>query len=327
MNEEIFHKILNHSASETEKAEFFTLLENDPDKAREFYHYKNIYTLSHIDSADYRDKQNESFEKFWDKVQAKRPTRFISVWMKYAAIFIMASIVGYVANNTLRTKDNAFASSRIEYTSERGSVSTIKLEDGSTIWLSSGTKLVIEKENQQTTAKLNGEAYFDLIPNPERNFIVDLGKIKIRDIGTSFNVRAYESENIVSATLINGQIDLIGDSEKPIIKVKPGEYVEYNKINSKIAVNQQDPSAVTAWKDGRFVFIDKTLAEICDELESWYNIEIQINDKNLANTKYTSVVKRTTTVEMVLKILSITDQIHYEITDKKEGKDIIRIHK
>lgn len=327
MNEDIFHKILSNSASESEKADFFSSLENDPDKAREFYHYKNIYTLSNIDLADYRDKQNESFEKFWEKVQTERPTRIFSAWMKYAAIFVVASVVGYVANNTLGTKNNTLSSSRIEYTSERGSVSTIKLEDGSTIWLSSGTKLVIEKGNQQTTAKLNGEAYFDLIPNPERNFIVDLGKIKIRDIGTSFNVRAYESEKTISATLINGQIDLIGESEKPILSVKPGEYVEYNKTNSQVAINQQDPSTVTAWKDGRFVFIDKTLSEICAELESWYNIEIQINDQNLANTKYTSVVKRTTTVEMVLKILSITDQIHYEITDKKEGKDIIKIHK
>ncbi|MBC8004722.1 MAG: DUF4974 domain-containing protein, partial [Verrucomicrobia bacterium] len=89
----------------------------------------------------------------------------------------------------------------------------------------------------------------------------------------------------------------------------------------------QDPSVVIAWKDGKFVFIDQPLAEICKELENWYDIEIQIEDQKLAETRYTSVVKRTTTVEMVLKILAVTDQIKYEIINKKEGKDIIIIRK
>jgi ferric-dicitrate binding protein FerR (iron transport regulator) len=92
-------------------------------------------------------------------------------------------------------------------------------------------------------------------------------------------------------------------------------------------VNQHDTSEITAWKDGKFVFIDESLGEICKELEMWYNIEIEIEDQALANIKYTSVVKRSTTVEMVLKYMSVTDQIKYEITNKKEGKDIIKIRK
>jgi ferric-dicitrate binding protein FerR (iron transport regulator) len=111
------------------------------------------------------------------------------------------------------------------------------------------------------------------------------------------------------------------------LTVKPGEHATYDKTSNNISVNKLDASVVTAWKDGRFVFIDQPLSEICKELERWYNIEIQIQDQKLADTRYTCVVKRSTTVEMVLSILSITDQIHYEITNKKEGKDIIKIRK
>ncbi|MDP2890432.1 MAG: FecR domain-containing protein [Bacteroidota bacterium] len=173
-------------------------------------------------------------------------------------------------------------SQHIEYSSEKGSVSKIHLEDGSTIWLSSGTKLKLDKNDSgETTARLDGEAYFDLIPDADRKFTVDLGQFKVRDIGTIFNIRAYESEQTISTTLVEGRIDLIKNSAESFLTVKPGELVNYDKSNRNIVVHQQDPSIVTAWTEGKFVFIDQPLSEICKELENWYNIEIQITDPKL----------------------------------------------
>lgn len=328
MSEETLHKILNNTASEAEKLDFFHSIENDSEKKEEFYHYKNLHALSNLNADQYSKKQSESFSNFWNRVQFAKPQRLIGQWMHYAAIFILASTLGFITDYLLKRDETGISDDHIEYSSEKGSVSTIRLKDGSSIWLSSGTKLIIDKDQKgKTIARLNGEAYFDLIPDPTRKFIVDLGKFQIQDIGTTFNVRAYESENTISTALVNGQIDLIKDSGKSFLTIKPGEYVEYDKPSKKISVNQQDPSIVTAWKDGKFVFIDQPLSEICLYLENWYNVEIRIEDQKLANTRYTSVVKRSTTIEMVLKILSVTDQIHYEITNKKEGKDIIKIRK
>lgn len=326
MTEDIFHKILNNTASEAEKSEFFTSLENNPEKQSEFYHYKNLYVLSNLNPAKYRVQQNKSFIHFWERIQAQKPQRMINQWMRYAAIFIVALTLGFMADYFLNSEPAPQFSQHIEYSSEKGSVSKIHLEDGSAIWLSSGTKLsLVKNQLGETTAKLDGEAYFDLVPDPDRKFIVDLGQFKVRDIGTIFNIRAYESEQTISTTLVEGRIDLIQNSGESFLTVKPGELVNYYKSDKKIVVNQQDPSIVTAWTEGKFVFIDKPLSEICKELENWYNIEIQITDPKLANTRYTSVVRRTTTVKMVLQILAVTDQIKYEITDKKEGKDIIKI--
>lgn len=328
MSEATFHKILSNTADETEKLEFFSSIEKDPAKKEEFYHYKNLHFLSTLNPDRYRRQQNESFSNFWNRVQSSKPQPLTGQWMRYAAIFILASVLGFMADYLMNSKELVASEDRIEYSSEKGSVSTIHLKDGSAIWLSSGTNLVIDKnKNGETIARLNGEAYFDLIPDPNRKFIVDLGTFQVKDIGTTFNVRAYESEHTISTTLIKGQVDLIKDSEKSFLTLKPGEFAEYDKTSKEIAVNQQDPSIVTAWKDGKFVFIDQTLSDICLELENWYNIEIEIEDQKLAGTRYTSVIKRSTTVEMVLRILAVTDQIHYEITNKKEGKDIIRIRK
>ncbi|MDP2888511.1 MAG: DUF4974 domain-containing protein [Bacteroidota bacterium] len=328
MTEDIFHKILSNTASEAEKSEFFTSLENNPEKQSEFQHFKNLYVLSNLNPEKYRGQQDKSFVQFWERIQTQKPQRLINQWMRYAAIFIVALSLGFMADFLLNRETISSISQHIEYSSEKGSVSKIHLEDGSTIWLSSGTKLKLDKNDSgETTARLDGEAYFDLVPDPDRKFTVDLGQFKVRDIGTIFNIRAYESEQTISTTLVEGRIDLIQNSGESFLTVKPGELVNYYKSDKKIVVNQQDPSIVTAWTEGKFVFIDQPLSEICKELEKWYNIEIQITDQKLANTRYTSVVKRTTTVQMVLKILAVTDQIKYEITDKKEGKDIIKIRK
>ena len=328
MTEDIFHKILNNTANQAENSEFFTSLENNPEKQSEIQHFKNLYVLSNLNPEKYRDQQHKSFTKFWERIQTQKPQRLINQWMRYAAIFIVALSLGFMADFLLKRETSSPISEHIEYSSEKGSVSKIHLEDGSTIWLSSGTKLKLDKNDSgETTARLDGEAYFDLVPDPDRKFTVDLGQFKVRDIGTVFNIRAYESEQTISTTLVEGRIDLIRNSGESFLIVKPGELVNYDKSGKNIVVNQLDPSIVTAWTEGKFVFIDQPLSEICKELENWYNIEIQITDPKLANTRYTSVVKRTTTVKMVLKILAVTDQIRYEITDKKEGKDIIKIRK
>lgn len=327
MSEDIFQKILNNTATEAEKESFFASLENDPEKLSEFAHYKNLYVLSNLNPEIYNQQHCESFSKFWIKVQSNKSKFVINLWMRYAALFIVASVLGFMGNYMINL-NKSVASQHIEYSSEKGSVSSIHLEDGSEIWLSSGTHLILDKNQLgETTVQLNGEAYFELIPDPKRKFTVDLGHFKVKDIGTTFNIRAYESESGIKTTLVDGVVELVEESGESILTVKPGELVNYNKSNKRITVNQLDPSIVSAWKDGKFVFINQPLAEICTELENWYNIEIRIYDQKLANTRYTSVVRRSATVEMVLKILAVTDQIKYEIIDKKEGKDIIRIRK
>lgn len=327
MSEEIFHKIINNTASETEKLEFFQLLETNPEKRDEFYRFKNLYVVSSLNPDNYSKLADKNFNKFWSQVNTSK-TLTLGSWMRYAAIVVVASSLGFFANSLTKKEKTVISENHIEYSSEKGSVSSVKLDDGSVIWLSSGTKLALDKNTDgKTVARLNGEAYFDLVPNPKRNFVVDLGKFQVHDIGTTFNIRAYESENKISTSLISGQIDLVQESGSSMLTVKPGEYVEYDKNNNNIEVTEHDPSEITAWKEGKFVFIDESLGDICKELERWYNIEISIEDQNLSEIKYNSVVKRSTTVEMVLKYLAVTDQIKYEITNKKEGKDIIKIRK
>ena len=327
MTEEFFIKILNGTATEAEKSSFHQVMEEDSAQREIFLSYKNLYTVSNINTAKNPDIQKDSFDRFWGKANPDKGFRIFEFWYRYAAVFVVALLLGFMTQYLIPKQQQIQGFVRqIEYTSEKGSVSTIHLEDGSSIWLSSASKLIIRSNHDgEMIAQLNGEAFFDLVPNPSRRLTVDLGNIKVKDIGTKFNIRAYSTESGIYTSLLEGQIDLFNGENKSLRSMKPGEYLQFNKNDYQIAVSQRDPTIATAWKDGKFVFIDKSLAEVCRELENWYNVEIIISNPKLANTRYTSVIKRTTTVSMVLKMLSLTDQIKYKITDRKEGRDKVTI--
>lgn len=327
MKEDIYLSILNGSASETEKIKFFQELEKDKELLEGYLQFKTIYTGSILSGSKHFATSGRNFENLWNRMNPGVKSAFVNNWLHYAAIFIVALSLGFAANYMIpQETGNTTITSNIEYSSEKGAVSRIHLEDGSTIWLSSSSKIALCRESTgKITATLNGEAYFDMIPDNKRDLTVDLGYLKVKDIGTKFDIRAYHDEKLISATLVNGQIDVSGSTVQPLLSLKPGEYLQFDKQTNQMNVTKQDPSISSAWKDGKFVFIHKSLAEICRELEAWYNVRIEINNHTLANTRYTSVIKRTTTVKLVLEMLSLTDKIHYKITDRKEGKDLVYI--
>jgi transmembrane sensor len=331
MSEEIFSRILNDLATETEKRDFYNSLDKDTSLRGVYYQYKNLYALLNNNSPKNVQLQQDSFQRFWSRAKPAKVRSIVKFWYQYAAVFVIALLIGsllqhFIVGDKGNKEVKAFTQ-HIVYTSEKGSVSTIYLEDGSSIWLSSASKITLNKSsNGEMSAQLNGEAYFDMVPNPDRKFVVDLGYFKVKDIGTKFNVRAYDFENTVYTALVEGKVDFFQNGDKSILSMIPGDYVRYDKKTNHMAVSQQDPNIATSWKDGKFVFINKTLSEICLELENWYNVDISIKNKSLANTKYTSVIKRTTTVKMVLKMLALTDKINYKIDERKEVRDIVYIY-
>ncbi len=325
--EDIFDKILSQTASTEEKQAFYESVSNNEEKRQAFLDYKNLYTLNSYTKELYRQKSKDSFGEFWEKVQNKKTRFTIQSLLRYAAVIVLAMLGGF-SIHYFTAKNPGDNLKHLAYNTKKGSISEIKLDDGSTIWLSSCTDLVVDQTHRgETQIRLNGEAYFDLVPSKTRKLTVDLGYFKIHDIGTKFNIRAYNTDKEILTNLIEGKINFTQESGEYITSIKPGEIARFSTTDQKMKISNIDPLISIAWTEGKFVFIDKTLQEICTELENWYDVDIIIEDQQLAKTKYTSVVKRSTTIQLVLKMLNITDNIHYEITDQPIGKDIIRIKK
>jgi ferric-dicitrate binding protein FerR (iron transport regulator) len=323
----IYYKILSGEISQEEKIDFFNNLESNPQLKKEFQSAKNIWALSKLnDKTVSTIKKKQLFDEMWAKKGSEKSTmKLFRGIMKYAAIIVFAVFLGIAIQYAIHWNRELKNVTTTSYSSSKGSISTVTLADGSTIWLNANSSVEINESKKSVNAKLSGEAYFDIIHNKKREFVVDLGVIKVKDLGTQFNISAYPNDEIIRTSLIDGDIDILDKNNLKVANIDPGERAFYNKNTNKLDIEEFDQSIESAWIDGKFVFIDKSLEQICYELQKWYNIEFKINNAELANTKYTCVLKRTTTIEQILDILKVVSDIRYRIKAGEEENDIVII--
>ncbi|WP_143524988.1 FecR family protein [Labilibacter marinus] len=322
----IINKILANQADQTEKEAFFKQLGEDAKFKEESIGIQNLWHLSHIQNKQSSDIDKKLlFNEFWAKTGGKKVNNYwIGNFQKYAAVILVALFLGMALQYFIPQLRQGKVETYV-YQSEKGSVSTVILPDSSKVWLNSDSKLELTNRKGLITAKLSGEAYFDIKHDENREFVVDVGEFKIKDLGTKFNVKAYECDNYYRAALLEGDIDILNTANTTLANINPGQGVIYNKHTGKLKVSNIDTSIESAWTEGKFVFVKKTLAQMCEDLEKWYNVDFNIQNKDLANEQYTCVLKKTTTVEQMLKILKVTSEVNYQILSNETGKDIVII--
>ncbi|MFV0266554.1 MAG: FecR family protein, partial [Draconibacterium sp.] len=135
----------------------------------------------------------------------------------------------------------------------------LTLSDGTKVYLNSMTSLKypVQFGPDKREVELTGEAYFEVVKNAAKPFIVSTSELKVEVLGTSFNVNAYEdSENTVT-TLVEGRVKLLNalnDGEEQILQ--PNEQAVMDKLSGKIVTSNVDVSNYIRWKDGQLVFYD-----------------------------------------------------------------------
>ncbi|MEL7588245.1 MAG: FecR domain-containing protein [Prolixibacteraceae bacterium] len=322
MDDPTYYRILSGTASREEKEIFFLDLKQDPDREKEFVRVKRLWDLNqigHIRTDDTRKKA--LFETFWSSVHHKK--RKLPHWLRvssYAAAVLFA-MAGGAALYAVFTGDPL--ESHKEFHAEYGSISSVRLEDGSKIWLNSNTTLSLTEKEHEVTAKLSGEAYFEIKHDARRTFLVDLGKIRIRDLGTTFNVSAYPDDNFFRATLLSGEIAVLGESGEMIRNLAVNQTFRFDRSRQSHVIEELDANLVTGWTENKFVFIDKPLAEICREIEKWYGVSVRIEDETLKPERYTSMIRRTTTVRQMMEMFRLTTGINYRIEEWDNKRTVV----
>ncbi len=113
-----------------------------------------------------------------------------------------------------------------------GKRSDITLADGTHIWLNSGSQLSYPSEFKTDSREvyLSGEAFFDVKANPNKPFYVITRDIKIKVLGTRFNVSSYNEDNTTQTVLLKGKVTT-GKNKifAQTIDLMPGERMIYDK--------------------------------------------------------------------------------------------------
>lgn len=274
----------------------------------------------------------------------KKP--FYKSWITYAAaVFIAAVILLYpLIADTGKTNETASTIRPFnEIIINPGSRTKILLPDGSQVWVNSGSHLTYEGNFKGNTreVQLDGEAYFDVVKDASRPFIVHTSGIDIKVLGTAFNVKAYKTEPTIEATLIHGSIEVINKSQpgSATIMLKPHEKLVYNKYLIKDIKNQKadikpvadsfsiiikplrkniaDNDIVEiAWVYNKLIFEDERFADLVVKMERWYNLKISIEYEKLKNYRISgSFVNET--AEEALKALQFLVPFSYSIKNNE----------
>ncbi len=273
-------------------------------------------------------------------------------FLKYAAIVLTAFFLGMLAKSFFGNKIQSGKISDYKYfsfESPKGSRSIATLPDGTKVWLNASSKISYSLDYNvvERIILLEGEAYFDVATNPSKPFVVKASNLNIKAFGTMFNVKAYPEENQVITTLLEGKVTIEGTdktNKKFSLQMDPNQCVTYNTGNKSVADPKQEatnkkvdnisvdkeksplkptviplekrtlvePEINTSWKDERWIIANEDLESLSVMLERRFNVNIRFIDEESKAYHFTGIIENET-IEQVLKILSLTVPVKYNI--------------
>ena len=195
-----------------------------------------------------------------------------------------------------------------------GGTYTVELCDGTKVYLNSGTTLEFPSrfDGKVRSVILKGEAYFDVARNVSKPFVVEVDEMKVKVLGTSFNVKSYVDEPGVYTTLVEGSVAILRDGQ-PEKKIKPGEQAYYNKGVGTLSIAEVDVNEFTSWKDGVFYFKDIALEEILRIVSRWYDLEVFYMNQGAKSVIYSGKLPMYSSVEDVLRKFEISGDVRFEL--------------
>ena len=211
-----------------------------------------------------------------------------------------------------------------------GKRSEIMLSDGSKVWLNSGSKLVFPAhfEADQREVYLEGEAVFEVVHRKEQPFLVKSEHQVIEVLGTVFNISNYKDDSAVYTVLQSGsiQIQLTDDqlfkTHKPV-KITPGTLATFDKDEKAIQTKSVATEPYFSWRDGIFIFKNDSLKSIMKKISRYYNVDVVINDNNLANETFSGYLDVKENIEHVMQTIRATQSSAFDYQLTQDNKLII----
>jgi len=251
-----------------------------------------------------------AFKKVKAKKQAQESTRkfqFGKVWKVAAAVVLVASVVIYLLTR---------APEQINHLAE--SIDKIELPDGSQITINEGSELIYPEEftGDKRQVKLVGEAFFEVSPNREKPFIIEVNGVTITVVGTSFNVK--ESYKNINVTVSTGVVEVKSDFGTEILKA--GDEVNVNFGEKSVEKQLSSQSGVEQfWFSTKLAFNGVTMKEVIADLQEAYGVKIEVSSDKILNCKLQATFEGQS-IDEVLEIIALSENLK---VDKTNGNYLI----
>lgn len=315
LREDILKKYLMGECSEDELIEVNAWMKESDEHARQLFRMEEIYQLGKENSRMMEQRMLLAEKRLFKRIKKEEGerTRILRMhrWMKYAAIVVVALLLGGGAGYLFYQND----ADMLVAVANEGIVKEVTLPDGTRVWLNNSATLKYPREFSKAVRNvhLEGEAYFKVTKNHQKPFIVESDAMQVKVLGTTFNFKSDPRCRVAEATLIEGEIEVKGKREEGQIILAPGQRAELNKSTGRLTVKQVDAKLDAVWHDDLIPFEKADIFTIAKALERFYDVKIILSPDIQPDKTYSGVLKKKSNIESVLKSLQNSIPIDYKI--------------
>ncbi|MDQ6478251.1 FecR domain-containing protein [Dyadobacter sp. LHD-138] len=232
------------------------------------------------------------------------------LWRAAAVFTITSGLSWFYYNSHFSVKNTAeqasAASVMITKTNTSDKQMTILLSDGSVATLSKGGSLKFPKKFAGDVRKvfLLGEAFFDVVKNPTRPFLVFANETVTKVLGTSFRVKAVDGDNTVMVVVKTGKVSVYPEKDYETLSdkdgrevvgviLRPNQQVVFNRKENRLdkgIVENPDMLSESA-ANQELVFDDQPVPDVLHALEKMYGIEIIFDKESLKGCAISTIFK------------------------------------
>jgi transmembrane sensor len=178
------------------------------------------------------------------------------------------------------------------YATAVGEVRHIPLPDGSGMALNTDSQAQVAMPRSERRVRLaEGEAWFHVAKDPDRPFIVEAGRVRVRAVGTAFSVRRLDngaevlvSEGVVEAWLVG--------SERGKVRIGAGQKARVLEgAPALIETAASEIDRKLAWRSEKIDLEGETLAEAIAEFNRFNRRKLVLTDAALAGRRLYGVFR------------------------------------
>lgn len=198
----------------------------------------------------------------------------------------------------------------------RGSEYELVLADGTKVHLNamSSLKFPVQFTGKTREVELSGEAYFDVTKDAKHPFVVNVSGTRVEVLGTSFNVKAYEENEEVVTTLVEGRVKVQSSGFKAeSMLLAPGQQAIVDEKTGDMDMCEVDVALFTSWREGVFLFKDQRMEDIMIELARWYDLKVFYKNPLAKEYRFGGHFNRSSEIDSIMEMFELTRKVKVKV--------------
>lgn len=320
MDEKILRRYIMDRASKSERRQVVSWIKENPANLEIFASLRAKYVFSGLPNSILPEKRNLIRPVMMNfALAALLPLLVLSVWL-----LVSKSKIGKLYADATRQVEvlNQQSSGTVTYYANPGTKGLIVLPDSSIVRLNGASSLTVPARFDADTRDLilSGEGYFEIQHHEDWPMIIHTSSgVEIKVLGTTFNLSAYENDDAVRLTLIEGKVVVREERTGSEHTVRPFQEIKVatrNKnaefVNAKTEIKTVNVQQNTAWVKGELIFDNTPMPEIVKQLERWYGVHVHIVDPEVLNYRLTATFT-TESITRILDLIRFSSMLEYDI--------------